>query len=76
MPATRKLPHPTDVVPERRRGEIIGIIASGLVRLVGAGPSHIVGTAAAANMFDEKPSESAKIGLELSGETRISVPAG
>lgn len=85
MPATRRSPDGVEIAPEQRRGEIIAILAAGLVRLIGGG-GVAVGTSAEAgasiprspdaSMPVEKLSESGEIGLELSGETRLSVLDG
>lgn len=65
MPATRKSSEPAEIMPQQRRQEIISILAAGLVRLIRS-----------SEMPGEKLSESGGIGLELSRETRLSVPAG
>ncbi len=65
MPATRTSSNPGDVTPAQRRDEIIAILAAGLVRMIRAG-----------EMPGEKLSESGDTGLELSRETRLTVPAG
>lgn len=65
MPATRTSSSPAEITPVQRREEIISILAAGLARLIRAGPPP-----------GEKLSESGGIGLELSRETRLSVPAG
>jgi hypothetical protein len=90
MPATRKSPDTGAIAPEERRDEVIAILAAGLVRLVGASPPPVALAAmvgpptARASMAASTPtsmpaenlSESGEIGLELSGKTRLSVPAG
>lgn len=77
MPATRRSPRDSDVTPEERRCEIIAIIAAALARLVQADRKPAIPRpSASTSMPAEKLSESAEIGLELSGETRLSVPAG
>ena len=65
MPATRTSSKPPEITPEQRRDEILSILAAGLVRLIREGESP-----------GEKLSESGDTGLELSRETRLSVPAG
>ena len=65
MPATRTSSKPAEITPEQRHDEIISIVAAGLVRLIRAGERP-----------SEKLSESGEIGLELSREMRLSVPAG
>ena len=65
MPASRKPSDPAEITPAQRRDEIISIVAVGLVRLIRTGETP-----------REKLSESAETGLELSRETRLSVPAG
>ena len=52
--------------PEERHAEIAAILAAGLARIVQDGQ----------NIPAEKNSESGEKGLELSGETRLSVPNG
>ncbi len=85
MRSTRKSSGAAETTPAQRRDEIISILAGGLVRLVrgggaaldnstGDGPS--ISGHAWASMHDEKLSESGEKGLELSGETRLSVVAG
>lgn len=69
MPPTEKSPHIGDLAPEQRRNEVIAVIAAGLARLVGDGLPPLASPA-------ENLSASAEIRLELSGETRLSVPAG
>ena len=65
MRSTRKSSGAAEITPTQRRDEIISILAAGLVRLVQTDlPAG------------EKLSESGEIGLELSGETRLSVVAG
>lgn len=65
MRSTRKLSGAAEITPMQRRDEIISILADGLVRLVQADlPAG------------EKLSKSGENGLELSGETRLSVVAG
>jgi hypothetical protein len=65
MRSTRKSSGAAEITPTQRRDEIISILAAGLVRLVQANlPAR------------EKLSESGENGLELSGETRLSVVAG
>jgi hypothetical protein len=77
MPATRKSPRARDVVPTEPRDEIITIVAAALARLIQADRAPAIprpdtpASIAAVNL-----SESAEPGLELSGETRLSVPAG
>lgn len=77
MPATRKSPRASDAAPDGRRSEIITIVAAALARLIQtdsilpAPRADTPASMAAANL-----SESAKTGLELSDETRLSVPAG
>jgi hypothetical protein len=91
MPATRRSPD-VEITPEQRHDEIISILAVGLARLVGASPPRVAPAAVPASMPANPPasmpadtpasmhaenlSESAEIGLELPGETRLSVPAG
>jgi len=65
MPARRTSSKPAEITPAQRRDEIVAILATGLVRLIRAGQPP-----------GEKLSESAETGLELSAETRLSVPAG
>lgn len=55
-----------EISPEQRRAEIAAILALGLARIVKDGQ----------NIPAEKTSESGEKGLELSGETRLSVPNG
>jgi len=85
MRSTRKSSGAAEITPTQRRDEIISILAAGLVRLVrggGAAPGTPTGNPASlsghawASMHDEKLSESGENGLELSGETRLSVVAG
>ena len=74
MPAKWKSREPTGLAPKRCRDEIVAIIAAGLTRMIRGGqPAKPIEEPVASR---EKLSESAKIGLELSGETRLSVPAG
>ncbi len=77
MPATRKSSSPVEIVPDQRRDEVIGILAAGLARVIGASETSAASPAdALASMPAEKLSESGEIGLELSGKTRLSVSAG
>ncbi len=84
MAATRKSPDTGDIAPDQRRDAIIAILAAGLARLVGAGRPPVAPSAGRASMPASMPasipaanlSESAETGLELSGKTRLSVPAG
>ena len=62
MPAKRTPSRIAEIPPERRRGEIIAILAAGLARLIQAGQPP-----------GEKLSESTEICLELPPETRLSV---
>ena len=61
MTATRTSPNPDEITPAQRRHEIIAILAAALVRMIRPG---------------EKLSESGETGLELSRESRLTVPAG
>ena len=82
---TRKSSGAAEITPTQCRDEIISILAAGLVRIV-RGSEAAPGTSATnpasipghawVGMHDEKLSESGEIGLELSGETRLSVVAG
>ena len=77
MPATRNSRHDTDIAPEVRRDEIITVIGAALARLIETDttpPASRADTPTAAPAA--KSPESAEIRLELSGKTRLSVPAG
>jgi hypothetical protein len=77
VPATRTSSKPAEITPGQRRDEIVAILAAGLVRLIRASePPPVIPADALASGPGEKLSESGEIGLELSGETRLSVPAG
>lgn len=77
MPVTRTPTKPAEITPQQRRDEIIAILAAGLVRLIQASQAPAgTPTDALASMPGEKLSESAETGLELSRESRLSVPAG
>jgi len=65
MRSTLKSSGAAEITPADRREQIISILVTGLVRLIRAGPPP-----------GEKLSESGENGLELSGETRLSVVAG
>jgi len=74
MPATRKSPRATNVAPTEPRDEIITIVAAALARLVQAVRALAIRRLdAPANITAVNLSESAETGLELSGETRLSV---
>jgi hypothetical protein len=77
MLVTETPPSPAEIAPEHRRDELVAILSAGLVRLIRAsevptGPP----VDAPAALPAEKLSESGENGLELSGETRLSVVAG
>ncbi|MBP9032485.1 MAG: hypothetical protein KBG29_01240 [Pseudomonadales bacterium] len=74
MPAKRKSHEPTELAPGQCRDEIVAIIAVGLARMIRRDQVGDPTSCPAAGR--EKLSESAKTGLELSGETRLSVSAG
>ena len=87
MPATRKSSEGTQITPAQRRDEVVAIIAAGLVRLVRLVRRDRPSAAMTAEVSPdtrsehvreagEKLSESAETGLELSRETRLSVPTG
>jgi hypothetical protein len=77
MLATETSPSPAEVAPAQRREELVAILAAGLVRLIRASEAPTGAPAdAMASIPAEKLSESGEIGLELSGETRLSVVAG
>lgn len=77
MPATRKSPGASDVAPAERRGEIITIVAAALARLIQIDRAPAIPCPdTPANIPAVNLSESAATGLELFGETRLSVPAG
>lgn len=77
MPANRKSPNRVDVAPEQCRVEIVAIIAAGLTRLIQTGRMPAgTPTGPLPTMPPGELSESPAIGLELSGETRLSVSVG
>jgi len=77
MPATQKSPRATNVAPTEPRDEIIGIIAAALARLIQTDRRRAIPCPdTPANIPVINLSESAEIDLELSGDTRLSVPAG
>ena len=69
MPAIRMSSKPAEITPEQRRDKIIAILAAGLVRLIRSADTL-------GESLGEKLSESSETGLELPGETRLSVVAG
>lgn len=76
MLAIRVLHDATEVVPEQQRDQVTAILVSGLVRLIGVGPQSRARPASPASVAGHNLSKSAEIGLELPGDTRLSVPAG
>lgn len=77
MCATRKSQHDTKFAPEARRDEIIAIIGAALARLIETDttpPASLADTPAALPAANSP--ESAEFRLELSGQTRLSVPTG
>ncbi len=77
MPATRKSSRAADVAPTEPRDEIITIVAAALARLIQTDRMPVISRAdTPASIPAANLSESAETGLELSGETRLSVPAG
>jgi hypothetical protein len=77
MSATRKSPHASDAAHTEARDEIIGIVAAGLARLIQTDrPPATLRHDTLPNIPAANLSESAEVGLELSGETGLSVPAG
>lgn len=77
MPATRKSLRASDVAPAETRDEIIRIVAVALTRLIQTDrPPAIPRAETPASIPAANLSESAEPGLELSAETRLSVPAG
>lgn len=77
MPSTRKSQRARDVASTEPRDEIIGIIAAALARLIQTDRAPAIPRPdTPASIPATNLSESAEIGLELPGETRLSVPAG
>lgn len=77
MPTTRMSPHATDVARKASRDEIVTIVAAALTRLIQTDRTPAIRRPdTPTSMTTANLSESAEIGLELSGETRLSVPAG
>ena len=69
----RNLEEVDELTDDRRRREIARILAAGILRLRSRAA---LTTAATASATPEKPADSSSNGLEVSGETRLSVHTG
>jgi hypothetical protein len=77
MPAHVTSHEPPHLAPEGRRDEVVAIVAAALARLIQTRGTPVASPfVAPASIPAGNLSESAEPGLELSGETRLSVPAG